>query len=252
MFETSTPISIEKPVRVPPLRLTHRDYEIFAFLLEQGFGTLQALYFKFFDARPFAKDPLPKNFEVTRQRLRLLQRHGFIKTQKVFTESSSLFLLAPLGFSALAQKGDARAFAPPLKTVDFRWYEHDAGITYCRIALEKDKIAKNWICERRMKLLSHSHNGRVLPRHLIPDGIFTDVTGQRVAFEFERTRKARGRYQQKMSDYQALIYQGFFEKVFYVTYESEVAKELLHALQNRPQFQLTHYADLLLRLKEVD
>lgn len=63
-------------------RLTDRDFEIFAFLLEQKFGSLEQIYFRFFDARGRVADPLPKGLHVTRQRLQILKRNGFIKSEK--------------------------------------------------------------------------------------------------------------------------------------------------------------------------
>jgi hypothetical protein len=51
------------------LRLTRRDFELFAMLLEQGFLTLEALYLAFFDSRKDVNSPFPPRLEVTRQRL---------------------------------------------------------------------------------------------------------------------------------------------------------------------------------------
>src|SRR3974377_1995412 len=63
--------------RSPGFRLQERDYDIFGFLLDQKFASLEALYFRFFDARKSPTDPLPRNLFVARQRLGILRRAGF-------------------------------------------------------------------------------------------------------------------------------------------------------------------------------
>src|ERR1035437_5652472 len=75
----------------PGFRLTERDYDIFGFLLDQKFASLEALYFRFFDARPAATDPLPENLYVARQRLGILKRAGLVSTERVYSDPKSLF-----------------------------------------------------------------------------------------------------------------------------------------------------------------
>ena len=112
-----------------PLVLTKRDYEIFHFLLDQKFLSLRQIYFRFFDVRKNAKDPLPNEFHVTRQRLQALIRHGFIKREKVYRDSSSVYLLTNFGYQALRYENLSACYSKPVTCVDFRSYEHDLRAT---------------------------------------------------------------------------------------------------------------------------
>ena len=73
-------------VKGPGFRLTARDYQIFGFLLDQKFASLEALYFRFFDGRKAPTDPLPENLYVARQRLGILKRAGLLLTERVYSD----------------------------------------------------------------------------------------------------------------------------------------------------------------------
>lgn len=46
------------------IRLTDRDFEIFGFLLDQKFASLEQIYFRFFDARKAVTDSMPTGLHV--------------------------------------------------------------------------------------------------------------------------------------------------------------------------------------------
>ncbi len=58
------------------IRLTDRAFEVFGFLLDQKFASLEQIYFRFFDVRKAVTDPMPSGLHVTRQRLQLLRQAG--------------------------------------------------------------------------------------------------------------------------------------------------------------------------------
>ena len=132
-------------------RLTERDVKILGFLLDQKFGSLEQLYFGYFDARKNVSDPLPPGLHVTRQRLSLLRQAGLISTTKVYSEAKSLYLLTSLGYQVFQGKCPLDAFATPMKTVDFRNYEHDTKVNDCRIAIERLGKIMKWLPERRIR-----------------------------------------------------------------------------------------------------
>ncbi len=236
------------PKAPPALRLTERDYQLFAFLLEQGFMTLEAIYLAFFDVRRHPSEPFPGHFEVTRQRLRLLEKGRFVLTLPVPMQSKSVYLLSRRGYQALIQKFPDRAFAAPPRLVDIATFEHEKAITFCRIALEKSGKAFGWYPERRVRHEGFSHNGRRLPKDLIPDGLFLNSKGERVALEVEPARKARARYQRKMADYRFAMMDGLIQKVLYVTRRPDIAKEILDASRGKENFLIEHYDHFLSRL----
>ncbi len=122
-------------------------------------------------------DPIPESFAVVRQRMGTLKRAGLVKSQKVYSESKSLFLLSDLGWKVLDSRFPDAVFGPPVRVVDFRNYDHDFRVTICRIALEKYKKASSWIPERRIRIEGFEQpNARYrLPDTIIPDAIFTNV-----------------------------------------------------------------------------
>ncbi|MFH1328790.1 MAG: hypothetical protein ABIH76_08135, partial [Candidatus Bathyarchaeota archaeon] len=139
-------------------------------------------------------------------------------------------------------------YALPIKSVDFRYYEHEKAITYCRVSLERLRKAYGWYSERKIRILGFSHHGRELSKSLVPDGIFLNSKGERFAFEFESTRKARGRYESKVHDYRMAIARGLFEYVLYVLYENEVARELVNVAGGRGDIVIEHYSHFLSKL----
>ena len=141
------------------MRLTKRDAEIFRFLLDQKFATLEAIYFRFFDVRKNHSESLPSHLFVTRQRLGLLRKAGFLATENVYTESKSLYLLGSRGYQYLKQYGSEPPYAIPTKSVDFRNFVHDLRVTYCRVALERTRRALQWFPERRIRMKGYEVNG---------------------------------------------------------------------------------------------
>lgn len=237
-----------KAIRPPSLRLTPRDYLLFAFLLEQGFLTLEAVYLALFDSRPNSQAPFPRHLEVARQRLRYLEKFGFISNRPVTMQSKGVYLLARKGYLALCQKLPERAFAPPPRVVDLGTFEHDKAITFIRIALEKSKKAFGWYPEHRVRFEGFSHGRNSLPKGLIPDGIFLNSKGERVALEVEPARKARARYERKLREYRSVIRDGLIQKVLYVTRRTDIAKEILDASRGNENVLIEHYDHFLSRL----
>ena len=94
------------------IRLTKRDEEIFRFLMDQKFATLEAIYFRFFDRRKSPSDPLPVNLFVTRQRLLLLQKFGFVSVDRVPSESEVTLSSRPQGISESQMAWQANRLCP--------------------------------------------------------------------------------------------------------------------------------------------
>ena len=225
------------------VRLTKRDEQLFRFLLDQRFASLEAIYLKFFDRRVNVSDPFPKNLFVTRQRLGLLVKEGFLKTERVYTEAKSLYLLSNSGFQYLKEHSSAPLYASPAKTVDFRQYQHDLRATYCRIALERARRAFGWISERQIRMHGFEAKGVTMPDDIVPDGIFLNAKGQRIAFELESSNRKFGRFQRKASDYQSLIAQGFLDRVLWIACDPKIQAALIKATGASPPFMIGNYQE---------
>ena len=231
--------------REPRFRLTERDYALFKFLLDQKFGSLEALFFKFFDPRKDPNTPPPKNLAVARQRLGILKRAGLITTEKVYSESKSLYLLSKQGWKVLRDRYPDLVYAPPALSVDFRNYEHDARVTLIRIALEKSKKATKWYPERRIRMQGFRAKGvdGKLPETVVPDGIFLTPKLERVAVELEVSVRKKSRFKYKMSEYEAVLsrHNPLIHKVLFVAASDAVGKDLSEIIGSRANFFLETY-----------
>lgn len=72
------------------IRLTPRDFEILKYLYDQKFCSLECLYYRFFDGRN-PGEPVPIHMRVARQRLQILKRAEFIRSQIPFILSGLTF-----------------------------------------------------------------------------------------------------------------------------------------------------------------
>lgn len=189
------------------LRLTERDYDLFSFLLDQKFASLEAIYYRFFDNRKSIHERPPKEYFVARQRLGLLRRAGLITTQRVYSESKSVYLLSPLGSRALEGKFPDAIYAQPVRDVDFRNYDHDGRVNLVRVTLEREKKVLEWYSERRLRMHGFNADGasKSLPESIVPDGIFLSIKGERIAVEVEASNRMKSRFEDKIQAYRSVM-----------------------------------------------
>lgn len=214
----------------PGFRLTERDYQLFSFLLDQKFASLEALFFRFFDPRSNHQDPLPEQFRVARQRLGILMRAGLLVSQRVYSESKSLYLLSPKGFQCLQARHPSSAYTHPVREVDFRNFDHDTRVNLCRIALERSGKAIAWYPERRIRMHGFQIVGvrEGLPESIIPDGIFESSKGERIALEVEASVRKKSRFRSKIETF-ANVFSAdppLMHRVLFVACSDAVGKDL--------------------------
>lgn len=233
-------------------RLTERDIEIFGFLLDQKFSSLEQLYFKFFDTRKVATEPLPHNLYVTRQRLQVLRKAGLIKTEKIYSEAKSLYLLSQPGFRIFQSKRPHDAYALPVKSVDFRSYEHDTKVNDCRIAIERTGKMMKWISERRLRMQGFESQFSMndLPKDLVPDGIFISSKGERIVFEIETTPRKKSRYEAKKESYLSVMHgqEPLIHRVFWVGFTDRIYSDLKDVADGENSFYVESYSHFLSKL----
>lgn len=233
-------------------RLTDRDFDLFGFLLDQKFASLEQIYFYRFDKRKSVTDPLPENFWVTRQRLQKLCAHGFIEPVRVYTESKSLYILTHFGFTTFQSMRPNDAYALPAKGVDFRSYEHDTRVNDCRIAIEKTGKVMKWLPERRirMKGFESEFSWHELPKEIVPDGVFISSKGERIAFELEATPRKKSRYKEKREAYESVMSGGspLIHRVFWVGFTDRVYGDLKDITRGSKDFYVESYSHFLAKL----
>lgn len=233
-------------------RLTPRDIEILGFLLDQKFASLEQLYFRFFDARLKVTDPLPSNLFVTRQRLQILRRAGLVSTERVYSEAKSLYLLTPQGFQVFQSKRPQDAYAPAMRSIDFRNYEHDTKVNDCRIAIERTGKMMKWLPERRirMKGFESQYSYQELPEDIVPDGIFISSKGERIAFEIEVSPRKKSRYEDKKVSFKSVMRgeSPLIHRVFWVGVTERVVADLREVVGRDEGFLVESYGHFLAKL----
>jgi hypothetical protein len=233
-------------------RLTDRDLEILGFLLDQKFASLEQLYFRHFDVRSSPSDPMPKGLHVTRQRLQILKRAGLISTERVFSESRSLYLMTPFGFQTFQSKRPSEAYAKPMATVDFRNFEHDTKVNDCRIALERTGKVMKWISERRVRIegFESQFSFSELPETIVPDGVLVSSKGERIAFEIEASPREKRRFVQKREAYESVMRgtNPLFHKVIWTASTQPLTTVLREVIGADPRFLLNSYDHFLSKL----
>lgn len=233
-------------------RLTERDVKILGFLLDQKFASLEQIYFRHFESRKIHTDPLPSNLYVTRQRLQVLRKAGLIRTEKVYSEARSLYLLTGLGFHLFKSKKPHDAYASPVKTMDFRSFDHDTKVNDCRIAIEREKKIMKWLPERRirMKGFESEFSYKELPKDLVPDGIFISSKGERIAFEIETTPRMKRRYKDKRDGFLSIMggASPLIHKVLWVGFTDRIFLDLKEVIGRDSKFLLESYGHFLSKL----
>jgi len=243
---------VEEKRRASGFRLMERDVEILGFLLDQKFASLEQVYFKFFDVRKSVKEALPKGLHVARQRLQILRKAGLIFTEKVYTESKSLYLLSAQGFELFQNRKPHDAFKPPMKRVDFRTYGHDTKVNDCRVALEKTGRVNAWLPDRRLKSegFSSQYSFSELPRGIVPDGVFVSSKGERIAFELETSPRKKSRYESKKWDFLKVMRgeNPLIHRVFWIGATDRIERDLREVVGGVDSFYVESYGHFLSKL----
>jgi hypothetical protein len=228
------------------MRLTPRDFEILKYLYDQKFCSLECLYHRFFDGRK-PEEPIPDQMRVARQRLQVLKRAQFIKSQSVYSEAKSVCLIAPRGYQVLSGRYPNLVFGPAAKEVDFRNYEHDKRVNLVRVALEKSGKVMLWFPERRIRLEGFHVEGisEALPETVIPDAIILTPLGKRIAIEVEVTIRKKSRFRFKTDELSSVMRGDppLIHSVLFIACSDALGKDLSEITANKKGFRVEPYSD---------
>lgn len=228
------------------MRLTPRDFEILKYLYDQKFCSLECLYHRFFDKRR-PGESIPNQMRVARQRLQVLKRAEFIKTQCIYSEAKSVYLTAPRGYQTLSGRYPNLVFGPAVKEVDFRNYEHDKRVNLVRVALERSGKVMAWYPERRIRLDGFSVNGikRQLPETIIPDAIILTPHGKRIAVEVEVSIRKKSRFRFKVDELSDAMRGDppLIHSVLFIACTDALGKDLTEITASRNGFRVEPYSD---------
>lgn len=236
-------LEIASPFKAKPLgfRLTAREIELLEFVLDQKFAARNVLYLRFYQAKG------SKSSRYAEERLQLLTKHGFLHAKRIYTEPMIVYLASDLAHSIVASLRPERTVSKPTLEIDLRTFEHDKRVTLCRALREKNKEISNWLSERRLKQEWTIANGYRLTREYMPDAIFTNRAGSKVAFELELAPKTRERYAKKVSRFLEVMKSpdGAFKRTLFVACSEPVYQMLLSVTRPYPEFKVSKFSEIV-------
>ena len=235
-----------KLARIESYRFTNRDLDILEFILEMKFATIQEIHCKFFKVTRSGQESY--SLRWARERLAALVKTKMLEPLKEVCHKT-LYVLTQKGYFYLRNSRNTKTFCRPLYDVDGRTFDHDWRVIQLRIAFEAKGIAKEWVSERQLS--DTDQLAKILSSEFRPDGIYTNESGQKVAFELEIARKSKERYRQKVKKYIQVMTEidpnsRFFEKVHYVCEKQNIIDLLkIESQLYQPLFQFSLESNFL-------
>lgn len=210
----------------PNTRLTARDISILHFVHEMKFSTIEQLHKKFFKVTKDGYSSI--SLRWTKERIASLIKNDFLRPVKDLCPIT-LYLISEKGYWYIKNGTFGNDVGKFHKVIDSRFLKHDASVSDVRIHLESKEIATQWISEHLLP--EHPGVRKYLTSEFRPDGIYTDPSGQKVAFELEIALKSKERYRQKIKRYIDVVTnqdasKELFGKVHYVCQKENVLEFL--------------------------
>jgi hypothetical protein len=197
--------------------LVERDLDIIQFILDMKFASIQNIFEKFYKVTKFGVKT--KDHQWATKRLRALEKAGYLKGIYSFSLRDKFYLVTMRGYSAVARAKPEEVILKPNMVIDHRIFDHDRYVLMARIELENRKAATSWISDKRLRANQELAGG--LSLNNVPDGIFINPSGERIAFEFELGQKSLKDYLEKIKKYVLMMRSDshkvrVFERVIFV------------------------------------
>ncbi len=187
------------------MKVTGRDIEIMAWILEQKFMTKKQI------RQVFWKN-VPEMSRVVHKRLYKFQKAGLIKMDKKQTYRSAVYTVTAKGVRLLKELSRNRDLGE-LRDTDYTNYGHDLAVTDIRIMFYEWGYT-HWLSER---ILSKRGDLR-----RIPDGMIFNE-GKYIAVEYESSQKSKRRYREIFLSYE---FDRHIDKVLYIVDTQELIRKI--------------------------
>lgn len=191
----------ERKVTSKNVNLTSRDLEIIEFIIDMKFASVEDVFQKFFKVTLKEESALSDLW--AKKRLLQLEQGHFLRAKKIPMEKHLYYMATFKGYYTLTSVHPEKAFTKPVGGFDFRTFGHDKLVLKCRMDFEEHLKIQSWISDRKLKSSVELSGG--LTSRQVPDAIYTTVSGERIAFELEISRKAKSRYSEKIRKYVQLL-----------------------------------------------
>lgn len=225
--------------------LSERDLNILEYILDMKFASIQDVFEKFFKVTLSGEEAKSNEWAV--RRLQQLSRAGYLKGTHSFSLRDKFYVATMRAYYAVSRAYPEKEVVKPSMVIDQRTFDHDWLVLRARIMLENKRAASCWISDKRLRSNQELAGGLTLSK--VPDGIFINEKGERVAFEFELSKKPHEVYREKIKKYVSMIRNPMggvrvFEKVIYVCAREYVYERLRKETQVYGDlFEVVRYSD---------
>lgn len=234
--------------------LTDRDLLIIEYILDMKFASIQNIFEKFFKVT-FSGD-LAKSNEWTVRRLQQLVSAGYLLKTHSFTERENYYLATLKGFRAVKDSKPELEILRPSLTIDHNTFTHDKLVLEARIALENHRAANSWMSDKKLRSASDLAGG--LKGTNVPDGIYLNASGTRIALEMELNFKTKAIYKEKIRRYVMMMRSSdpkvnVFDKVVYLCSKETIFNYLSAETRIYTDlFEIHNLSDFLDRVRATD
>lgn len=207
-------------------KITGRDVEICKFILEMKFSTVEEIHKRFFKLTLLGTTSA--GIRVAQSRLMILEYRGLLVSKNYFHNKRKIYFPTIKALKLVSTLRPASLLPFPIKNVDIRTFEHDYLLLKLRILLEERFGARDWISDKLLREFPELCAD--LDESQIPDAIYVNPEGEKIAFELEISLKGLAKYREKIRRYVNIIRQEPgkrpFDKVYFVCAKDIVKKHL--------------------------
>lgn len=178
-------------------QITNRDVEICKFILEMKFSTAKEIYRRFFQFTLLGTQST--GIRAALKRLMILEKRGLLSAKTYFQSKQKIYFATQKSLKLISALRPASILPYPIKNVDIRTFEHDDLLIKLRGILEGRFGAKDWISEKVLREFPELCSD--LEESQIPDAIYVNAEGEKIAFELEISLKSPSNYREKIRRY---------------------------------------------------
>lgn len=146
--QRSVRTTVQKDSRQKSYKLNARDAELFEFVAQMKFASLDTLFSRFF-SRTLTGQPSKSDW-YAKERLGFLVENGYLRTNEAITTSKRYYTTTIKGYQAAQQIMPFRELTKPIQGFDLRTFIHDRELILIREEMENQSEIVSWLSDRRL------------------------------------------------------------------------------------------------------
>lgn len=193
---------VERKVKpIVGIRITDRDSQVLLFLIQMKFAGLEEIHQKFFSKLQTGDES--KSLKYAYERIAMLKQLGFVTATKHPRKWTNIILPTWKAYYFVRDSHLVEELPKPTGSYDLNTFDHDETVMKLRLEFESKNKITSWISDRTLRCFKESAGG--LTGNYVPDGIYTNPDGEKVAFELEISVKGKDKYKDKIRKYVYLL-----------------------------------------------